>query len=42
MHGAIPSGRFLYGCKYTDFPNYDELDWLTHMCVTCSLLSRLT
>ena len=21
-HGAIPTGRFLYGCKYSDSPNY--------------------
>ena len=33
-HGAIPTGRFLYGCKYSDFPycNYcGELDDLTHI-----------
>ena len=43
-HGAIPTGRFLYGCKYSDSPtcNYcGELDDLTHIFVTCSRLSRL-
>ena len=43
-HGAIPTGRFLYGCKYSDSPNYnygDELDDLTHIFVTWSRLSGL-
>ena len=43
-HGAIPIGRFLYGCKYSDSPkcNYcSELDDLTHNFVTCSILSGL-
>ena len=38
-HGAIPTGRFLYGCKYSDSPNCNycgELDDLTHIFVTCS------
>ena len=32
-HGAIPTGRFLYGCRYADYPNcnyYGELYDLTH------------
>ena len=44
MHGAIPTGRFLYGCKYSDSPNCNycgELDDLTHIFVTCSRLSGL-
>ena len=44
MHDAIPTGRFLYGCTYSDSPkcNYcGELDDLTHFLVTCSRLSRL-
>ena len=43
-HEAIPSGRFLYGCKYSDSPNCNycgELDDLPHICVTCSRLSGL-
>ena len=43
-HGAIPTGRFLYGCKYSDYPNCNycgELDDLTHIFVTCSRLSGL-
>ena len=43
MHGAIPTGRFLYGCTYSDSPNCNycgELD-LTHIFVTCSRLSWL-
>ena len=43
-HGAIPIGRFLYGCKYSDSPNCNycgELDDLTHIFVTCSRLSGL-
>ena len=43
-HGAIPTGRFLYMCKYSDSPNCnycDELDDLTHIFVTCSRLSGL-
>ena len=43
-HGAIPTGRFLYGCKYSDSPNCNysgELDDLTHIVVTCSRLSGL-
>ena len=42
--GAIPTGRFLYGCKYSDSPNCNycgELDDLTHIFVTCSRLSGL-
>ena len=33
-HGAIPTGRFLYECKYSDSPNCNhcgELDELTHI-----------
>ena len=33
-HGAIPTGRFMYWCKYLDSPNYNycgELDDLTHI-----------
>ena len=36
IHDAIPTGRFIYGCKYSDSPNcnyYDELDDLTHIFV---------
>ena len=43
-HGAIPTGRFLYGCKYSDSPNCNycsELGDLTHILVTCSRLSGL-
>ena len=43
-HGAIPTGIFMYGCKYLDSPNYNycgELDQLTHIVVTCSRLSVL-
>ena len=43
-HGAIPTGRFLYGCKYSDSSNCSycgELDNLTHFFVTCSRLSGL-
>ena len=43
-HGAIPTGRFLYGCKYSDSPNCNycgELDDLTHIFVTCSTFSGL-
>ena len=43
-HGAIPTGKFLYGCKYSDSPNCNycgELDDLTHIFVTCSRLSGL-
>ena len=42
--GAIPTGRFLYGCKYSDSPNCKycgELDDLTHIFVTCSRFSGL-
>ena len=34
MHGTIPTGRFIYGCKYSDYPNCNycgELDDLTHI-----------
>ena len=43
-HGIIPTGRFLYGCRYLDshYCNYcDELDDLTHIFVTSSRLSGL-
>ena len=43
-HGAIPTGRILYGCKYSDSPhcNYcGELDDLTNIFVTCSRRSVL-
>ena len=43
-HGAIPTGRFLYGCIYSDSPNCNycgELDDLTHIFVTHSRLSGL-
>ena len=40
-HGAIPRGRFLYGCIYLDSPNYDELDDFTHIVVTYSRLSGI-
>ena len=35
-HGAIPTSRFIYGCKYSDSPNSNycgELDDLTHIFV---------
>ena len=35
-HGAIPTCRFMYGCKYSDSPNCNycgELDNLTHIFV---------
>ena len=38
MHGAIPTGRFPYGCGYSDSPNCNycgKLDDLTHISVTC-------
>ena len=41
-HGAIPTGRFLNGCTFSDFHNchyYDKLDDLTEIFVTCSRLS---
>ena len=44
MHGAIPTGRFLYWCTFLDFPYYNycgDLDDLTHIFVTCSRLSGL-
>ena len=44
MHGAIPTGRFLYGCRYSDTPNCNycgELDDLSYIFVTCSRLSVL-
>ena len=43
-HGAIPTGRLLYGCRSSDSPNCNfcgELDDLTHIFVTCSRLARL-
>ena len=43
-HGAIPTGRFLYGCKFSDSPNCNycgKLYDLTHIFVTCSRLSGL-
>ena len=43
-HGANPTGRFLYWCKYSDSPNCNycgALDDLTHIFVTCSRLSGL-
>ena len=43
-HGAIPTGRFLYGCRYSDSPNCKycgELDDLTHIFVTCIRFSGL-
>ena len=43
-YGAIPTGRFLYGCKYSDSPNCNycgELDDLTHIFITCSRLPDL-
>ena len=44
IHGAIPTGRFLYGCKCLDSPNCNyrgELDYLTFIFVTCSRHSGL-
>ena len=41
-HGAIPTVRFMYGCRYSDSPNCHycgELEDLTHIFVTCSRLS---
>ena len=41
-HAAIPTGRFMYGCKYLDSPNCNYCgEWadLTHIFVTCSRLS---
>ena len=43
-HGAIPTGRFLYGCTYLYSPNCDycgELDDLSHIVVTYSRLSGI-
>ena len=43
-HGAIPTGIFLYGCKYSDSPNCNycgDLDNLTHIFITCIRLSGL-
>ena len=43
-HGAIPTGRFLCGCKYSDSSKCDycgELDDLTYIFVTCSRVSGL-
>ena len=43
-HDAIPTGRFLYGCKYSDSPNCNycgELDDIINIFVTCSRLSVL-
>ena len=40
-HGAILTGRFLYGCIDLDSPNCDELDDLTHIVVTYSRLSGI-
>ena len=43
-HGAIPTGKFIYGCKYSNSPNcnyYGELENLTHIYVTCSRCSGL-
>ena len=43
-HVAIPTCRFMYGCKYSHSPYcnyYDELDDLTIFFVTCSRLSGL-
>ena len=40
-HGAIPTGKFLYGCKYSDSPNCNycgELHDLTDIFVTCNRL----
>ena len=40
-HGAIPTGRFLYGCKYSHSPNCNycgELGDLTHI----SLIRTIT
>ena len=44
MHGAIPTGRSLYGYILLDSPNcnyWGELDYLTPIFVTCSMLSGL-
>ena len=43
-HGAVPTGRFLYGCEYSDSPNCNycgQFDDLTHIFVTCRRLSGL-
>ena len=43
-HGAIPTGRFLYGCTYLYSPNCDYcdvLDDLTNIVVTYSRLSGI-
>ena len=43
-HGAIPTGRFLYGCKYSDSPNCyycGKLYDLTHIFVTYRRISGL-
>ena len=40
-HVAIPTGRFLYGCRYSDCNYCGEFDDLTHNFVTCSRLSGL-
>ena len=44
MHGAIPTGRFLQGCKFADSPDCKycgDLDDLTHIFVKCTRLSQL-
>ena len=43
-HGAIPTGRYLYGCTYLYSPNCDycdELDDFTHTVVKYSRLSGI-
>ena len=43
-HGAIPTGRFMYGCRYSDSPNCNhccELDDLPHILFR-GLIRKLT
>ena len=45
MYGAIPTSRFMYGCRYWDSPNCNywyELNCLTHICITWSRLSSFS
>lgn len=44
LHGAIPTGRYLHGCRYATNPNClfcGDIDDLTHIFVKCPRLSAL-
>ena len=44
LYGAIPTCRFLYECKYSDFSNCNycsELDDLSYIFVICSRIAGL-